>query len=233
MKADFMSPQFSRRSLFGLLLSAAMVTQVSAQAPSKASEPPATIASGADFYHGGLVSPPLPKPKFTLTDTSGASFDFRAKTEGFVTLLFFGYAHCPDICPLQMHMIADALRKLPPASAAQFKVVFVTTDFAHDTPVALRTYLDRFNKGFIGLTGTEEALQAAQVAANLPPAKKGAVQPDGQYEIGHSAFVLAYTKDNLAHLIYPAGMKTEDWVHDLPFLVSETWTSPSGMTKSP
>jgi protein SCO1/2 len=129
-------------------------------------------------------------------------------------------------------MIADALRKLPPASAAQFKVVFVTTDVAHDTPAALRTYLDRFNKAFVGLTGTEEAITAAQLAANLPPAKKGTVQPDGNYEVGHSAFVLAYTKDNLAHLIYPAGMKTEDWAHDLPFLVSETWTSPSGMSKS-
>jgi protein SCO1/2 len=225
MKADFISPQFSSRCLFGLLLLAPMVTQVSAQAPSRASEPAAPIPSSAD-YHGGLVSPPLPKPKFTLTDTSGAAFDFHAKTEGFVTLLFFGYSRCPDICPLQMHMIAEALRKLPPASAAQFKVVFVTTDFAHDTPTALRTYLDRFNKSFIGLTGTEEAIQAAQIAANLPPAKKGTVQPDGNYEVGHSAFVLAYTKDNLAHVIYPAGMKTEDWAHDLPFLISETWTKP-------
>src|SRR5579871_2384034 len=192
MKVRFLRLQNSSKCLYWCLLAATVASRVAAQTPSKASEP-RPIHSSAD-YHGGLVSPPLPKPRFTLTDTSGAAFDFRAKTEGFVTLLFFGYAHCPDICPLQMHMIADALRKLPPASVAQFKVVFVTTDFAHDTPVALRTYLDRFNKGFIGLTGTEEALQAAQVAANLPPAKKGAVQPDGQYEIGHSAFVLAYTK---------------------------------------
>ncbi len=220
-----MRAQFSRCCLFGLLLWAATVTDVSAQAPSKAPEP-ARAAPGKADYHGGLVSPPLPKPKFTLTDTSGTAFDFDAKTRGYVTFLFFGYAQCPDMCPLQMYMIADALGKLPPATAGQFKVVFVTTDPAHDTPQVLRMYLDRFNKRFIGLTGSEEAIKAAQVAANLPPAKKGTVRPDGNYEVGHSAFVLAYTKDNLAHVIYPVGLKSEDWVHDLPFLVSETWTKP-------
>jgi protein SCO1/2 len=123
-------------------------------------------------------------------------------------------------------MIADALRKLPPATARQFKVVFVTTDPERDTPLGLRTYLDRFSKSFIGLTGSEEAIEAAQVSANLPSGKKGTMRPDDNYEVGHSAFVLAYTKDNLAHVIYPVGLRSEDWVHDLPFLVSETWTAP-------
>jgi cytochrome oxidase Cu insertion factor (SCO1/SenC/PrrC family) len=53
-------------------------------------------------------------------------YDFRTKTQGYVTLLFFGYTHCPDMCPLQMYMIADALKKIPPAAANQSKVVFVT-----------------------------------------------------------------------------------------------------------
>jgi protein SCO1/2 len=125
-----------------------------------------------------------------------------------------------------MEMIAAALQKLPPLTARQFKVVFVTTDPARDTPQVLRTYLDHFDKRFIGLTGTEEAIVAAQVAANLPPAKKGTVRPDGNYEVGHAAFVLAYTKDNFAHVIYPVGLKLEDWTHDLPLLASETWTNP-------
>jgi protein SCO1/2 len=220
-----MRAQFSRRCLFGLFLGAAAVTGVWAQASSKAPEP---AAPGKSNYHGGLVSPPLPKPKFTLTDTSGTAFDFHAKTEGYVTLLFFGYTHCPDMCPMQMHMIADALRKLPTATAGQFKVVFVTTDPGRDTPQVLRTYLDHFDRHFIGLTGTEDAIAAAQVAANLPVAKKGAVRPDGNhnYEVGHSAFVLAYTKDNLAHVIYPVGLKQEDWLNDLPLLTTETWPTP-------
>ncbi len=176
-----------------------------------------------ETYRGGLVSPALPKPKFTLTDTSGTAFDFHSKTEGYVTLLFFGYSHCPDICPLQMQMIAQAFKKLPPALAEQFKVVFVTTDPDRDSPAALRAWLDHFDKRFIGLTGNQAAIDAAQIAANLSPAKKSAVRPDGAYEVGHAAFVLAYTKDDLAHVIYPMGVKQDDFVHDLPYLAKETW----------
>jgi protein SCO1 len=177
-------------------------------------------ASGTDFadFRGGLVSPPLPKPKFILTDTSGAPFDFSAKTQGSITLLFFGYTHCPDMCPLQMYIIAQALRNIPPAAADQFKVVFVTTDPDRDTPAVLRKWLDRFDKRFVGLTGPQTAIDSAQIAANLSPAKKSPVRSDGAYEVGHAAFVFAYTRDNLAHVIYPVGVKEEDWVHDLPLL---------------
>lgn len=181
-------------------------------------------AVAADFtYRGGLVSPPLPKPKFVLTDTSGTSFDFLARTRGYVTLLFFGYTHCPDMCPLQMHMIAEALKQVSPASAKQFKVVFVTTDPARDTAQVLRTYLDGFDKTFIGLTGNEAAIDAAQTAAHLPVAKKSAVRPNGSYDVGHAAFVVAYSKDGFAHVIYPIGVKLEDWIHDLPELAADTW----------
>ena len=94
---------------------------------------PAPAAGAEAKYRGGLVSPPLPKPKFYATDTSGAPFDFAAKTQGYTTLLFFGYTHCPDMCPLQMSTIAQALKKIPPASADRFKVVFVTTDPERDS----------------------------------------------------------------------------------------------------
>jgi protein SCO1/2 len=175
-------------------------------------------------YRGGLVSPPLPKPKFTLTDTSGTPFDFGLKTNGYVTLLFFGYAHCPDMCPLQMSMIGRVLKKIPADVADQFKVVFVTTDPARDNPRVLRAWLDNFDHRFVGLTGSDAAIKAAQIAANLSPAEKSAVRPDGTYDVGHAAFVLAYTKDNLAHIIYPVGLQSEDLLHDLPLLVKETWT---------
>jgi protein SCO1 len=187
--------------------------------------PAFTNSTVATAYRGGLVSPPLPKPRFVLTDTSGTPFDFRALTQGYVTLLFFGYTHCPDMCPLQMRIIAQALKAVPPVSARQVKVVFVTTDPARDRPQVLRAYLDGFNSAFVGLTGRDADIEAAQRAANLPVAKKSAVRPDGTYDVGHAAFVIAYTKDNLAHVIYPVGMSLEDWVHDLPSLVNETWSN--------
>jgi protein SCO1 len=176
-----------------------------------------------DTYRGGIVTPPLPKPRFVLTDTSGVPFDFWNKTQGSVTLLFFGYTYCPDQCPMHMANIGAALKRLPPAMANQIKLVFVTTDPARDTPAQLRRWLDNFDKRFVGLTGSEAVLQAVQKAAGVPPAKKTASGNAG-YSVSHANFVVAYTRDNLAHVIYPGGVSRDDWVHDLPLLIKETWS---------
>lgn len=185
-----------------------------AQAP-KAETGTRPVGTQDTAYHGGLVTPPLPKPTFTLIDTSGMPFDFRAGTEGYVTLLFFGYTHCTSVCPMQMAYLADALRKVPKDVAERFKVVFVTTDPTHDNPRLLHTWLSHFDKNFIGLTGSEAAVRAAQVAAKVPPAVGKAAE--------HAAFVLAYTKDNLGHVIYPDGITQADWLHDLPQLAKAAW----------
>ena len=175
-------------------------------------------------YHGGLVTPPLPKPAFTLTDTSGAPFDFRRETDGYVTLLFFGYARCPDECPLHMANVAMSLKKMPAGAGDRVKLVFVTTDPARDTPKVLRAWLNQFDKRFIGLTGSQRAIDAVQAAAGVPVAAKVARAGD-DYAVGHANFVIAYTKDNLAHVIYPGGVTRQDWAADLPQLVNETWSS--------
>jgi protein SCO1/2 len=185
--------------------------------PSHADRPEAS-------YRGGLVTPPLPKPRFTLTDTSGAPFDFWEKTQGYVTLLFFGYARCPGQCPLHMQNVAMGLKKVPAGFGDRVKLVFVTTDPARDSPKVLRSWLDHFDKRFIGLTGSEAAIEAAQRAAGVPPASK-TVRDVEDYAVDHANFVLAYTKDNLAHLIYPGGVTQQDWAHDLPQLVKEAWPS--------
>ena len=176
-------------------------------------------------YRGGLVTPPLPKPRFVLTDTSGAPFDFWNRTKGSITLLFFGYTYCPDECPMHMANIGRALKKMPPGVADQVKLVFVTTDPARDAGVGLRRWLDNFDKRFVGLTGNPAALAAAQKAAGVPLAQK-TDQGDINYSVTHANFVVAYTKDNLGHVIYPGGVSVEDWIHDLPLLVGETWGHP-------
>jgi protein SCO1/2 len=173
-------------------------------------------------YRGGLITPPLPKPRFVLTDTSGAPFDFWNRTQGSITLLFFGYTYCPDECPMHMAKVGAALKKLPHGIAGQVKLVFVTTDPARDTPADLRHWLDHFDKRFVGLTGTPAALDAAQKAAGVPLAQREASR-NGYYSVTHANFVVAYTKDNLGHVIYPGGVSEEDWIHDLPLLVRETW----------
>jgi protein SCO1/2 len=183
----------------------------------------ATAQDGASAYRGGMVTPPLPKPGFILTETSGALFDFREQTQGYVTLLFFGYTSCPDQCPLHMANLGTALKHIPPAYADRVKLVFVTTDPARDSPVVLRRWLDHFDRRFIGLTGTEAEIERVERAAGVPPARKTG-PAGGDYGVSHANFVLAYTRDNRAHVIYPGGIGKDDWVHDLPLLIQETWS---------
>jgi protein SCO1/2 len=175
-------------------------------------------------YRGGLVTPPLRKPTFILSDTSGAAFDFFPQTDGYVTLLLFGYTRCPDACPTHMAAIAMALRQMPAKAQDQVKVVFVTVDPARDSAAVLRAWLDQFDRRFIGLTGSKAAIAAAQRASNIPIATKTALAGK-DYAVGHAAFVLAYTKDNLAHVIYPSGVSPSDWTNDLPMLLNEVWSS--------
>jgi protein SCO1/2 len=184
---------------------------------------PVFAQQGSGNYRGGIVTPPLPKPAFVLTDTSGAAFDFRQRTEGYVTLLFFGYTYCPDQCPMHMANLSAALKRLPASIADQIKLVFVTTDPARDSPSVVRRWLDLFDGRFVGLTGTERAIEAVERAAGVPPANKTGLS-NGNYAVSHANFVLAYSKDNLAHVIYPGGVNREDWVHDLPLLIKKTWT---------
>jgi len=219
-----MKPRFFFGCFVILALALGISDQRSATAgPNQGPDLP-QAGQGAATYHGGVVTPPLPKPKFTLTDTSGAPFDFWSETQKYVTLLFFGYTYCPDECPLQMANIASSLQELSPEVREQVKVVFVTTDPTRDSAPKLRAWLDQFDSRFIGLTGSEAAITAAQRAALIPPASKTA-QTDQDYGVNHASFVLAYTKDNLAHVIYPGGVTPEDWAQDLPLLVKEVWSS--------
>ena len=184
----------------------------------------ATVApahqAGGDAYRGALVTPPLPKPRFVLTDTSGAPFDFWDRTRGSVTLLFFGYTNCPDQCPLHMATIGLALKKLPADVADHVTLVFVTTDPARDTAVALRRWLDHFDTRFVGLTGSEAELAAVQKAAGVPVARRSD-SGNATHAVAHANFVVAYTRDDRAHVIYPGGISADDWLHDLPLLMKE------------
>jgi protein SCO1 len=186
--------------------------------------PPTDVGRLANAYRGGIVAPPLPKPEFVLTDTSGAHFDFWNETQGFVTLLFFGYTSCPDECPTHMANLGSALKSLPAVEADQIKFVFVTTDPPRDTSAKLRRWLDNFDKKFVGLTGSQADIEASQKAARVSVAYRiGTLS--GNSPVAHANFVIAYTKDNLAHVIYPGGISKGDWMHDLPMLIKESWPS--------
>jgi protein SCO1/2 len=162
-----------------------------------------------------VYDPPKPKPSFVLTDTDGMPFDFVAETEGKLALLYFGYTNCPDICPVHLAQIAEVFDRLPDV-ARDAEVVFVTVDPERDTPERLRAFLDNFDTRFVGLTGSDEELQKAQKAANVPPAVK--VGEGEDYTMEHAGWVIAFAPNGLNYTIYPFGTRQSEWSNDLQIL---------------
>jgi protein SCO1/2 len=167
-------------------------------------------------YQGFGLLPPLPRPSFTLTDTSGKKFSF-SQTAGRPTVLYFGYTNCPDICPTTMADIAQAVAQVPPAVRAKTDVVFVTTDIKHDTGPVIAAWLRHFDTAlpnrFIGLTGSQGQIDAAQAAAHVNLAEDG-----GQT---HATDVLLYGADDYAHVKYLQSDNEADQIaHDLPLIAA-------------
>ncbi len=182
--------------------------------------------AGAVTYglRGDLYPAPLAKPALVLTDTRGQPYDFQRETAGYLTLLFFGYTNCPDVCPIHMANLGAVIPKLPPDVQDRIRVVFVTTDPARDTPERLKMWLHNFSDAFVGLTGDTATINAAQRALFLPPSEIGPADSTGAYVVGHSAAVIVFTPDDLAHVRYPFGIRQADWAHDLPRLLEIRWS---------
>ena len=170
-------------------------------------------------FDGGVLGKPTERPHFTLTGPDGKPFDFFDETKGELTFLFFGYTNCPDVCPVHMAQLSEILARPGMPTA---KVVFVTADPTRDTPEALKKFLGNFNPDFIGLTGTDKEIRAAELAAGVPPAqidtKDGKPDPEGGYTVSHAGQVLAFAPDDLGYTVYPFGTRTAQYAADIPVL---------------
>ena len=137
-------------------------------------------------------------PKFRSTDITGADFgkelaltghdgkprtlaDFRGKA----VVLFFGYTHCPDVCPTTLVAVAGAMKTLGD-DAARVQVLFVTLDPERDTPQVLAQYVPAFDPGFLGLSGDAAATQRAAKEFRIFYEKRSGSAP-GAYTVDHSA----------------------------------------------
>jgi protein SCO1/2 len=167
-------------------------------------------------FQGVELAEPSPKPGFVLTDTEGQAFDFSAQTEGKLTLMYFGYTFCPDICPVHLAQITSVLDRNPPLRE-KTQLVFVSVDPERDSPEVIRNYLDQYSTDYVGLSGTREELAAAEAAVGVPPAIIGDTA-DPQYLVGHAAQVFAWAPDGLGYTIYPFGTRQSEWANDLELL---------------
>jgi cytochrome oxidase Cu insertion factor (SCO1/SenC/PrrC family)/copper(I)-binding protein len=171
---------------------------------------------------GTALAEPLAKPAFVLTRADGTPYDFARETNNKVTLLFFGYTHCPDVCPLHMANIAAVLKKMPWGERNAVRVVFVTTDPERDTPDRIREWLAGFDPSFVGLRGEIDDVNSIQQSLGFAPATRQASETDSAlgYLVSHAAQVIAFGRDNIARVVYPFGTRQDDWAHDLPRLTA-------------
>ena len=124
---------------------------------------------------------------FTLLDHRGAPFT-KESLKGDWTLLFFGFTHCPDICPTTMSFLAKLKKELATTEAADTQVVMLTVDPARDTPEVLAAYVPYFDATFTGVTG--DFIKILSFARNFNAPFRKVTAPDGTYELDHSANVV-------------------------------------------
>ena len=154
---------------------------------------------------------------FSLTDHNGTPrtlADFRGKA----VAVFFGYIHCPDVCPTTLADLAAAKKLLGP-DASRVQVLFVTLDPARDTPAVLKAFVPSFDPGFLGLYGSESALR--QVASEFKVVyQKTSVKSADDYLLDHSAGTYVFDPQGRIRLLMPYGSSPEAIAHDLKLLLA-------------
>lgn len=140
-----------------------------------------------------VLSPPLPIPDAVLVDQAGREFT-TSDLEGRFSLMFFGFTQCPDICPLTLQVLARAREEVrTQAPELVPDVVFVSVDPYRDTPERIGDYVSNFDPGFIGVTGSDEALAPLLGALGVTVHKN---ERDGEwYNVVHNGTVYVIGPD--------------------------------------
>lgn len=171
------------------------------------------------------------RPAYKGTDIAGAEFgrhlslndhhgarrqlaDFRGK----LVVLFFGYTHCPDVCPTTLSDMATALRLLKPEEVARVQVLFVSVDPERDTPAMLKEYVPYFHPDFLGLYGTPQEIAAATKEFRVFYRKHVETGATG-YLVDHTAGSYVLDRAGRLKLFLPYAQSPEDIAHDLRLLL--------------
>ncbi|MFC9844268.1 SCO family protein [Streptomyces sp. NPDC060223] len=202
------------------LFAAAALTLSACGSGDDSNKPVADVSVEADSGKAATVlDQPFEKPDLVLTDAEGKKYDLRAETKGDPTLIYFGYTHCPDVCPLTMNNLAVAKKALPKAEQDKLRVVFVTTDPDRDTPAELSKWLKGIDSDFIGLTGDFATIQAGArtLGISIEPTSK---DKNGKLVSVHGTQVIAFSpKTDGGYVLYGEDATVDDYIKDLPKLI--------------
>jgi protein SCO1 len=177
------------------------------------------FAKPAGFRGTYFDEPYPPAAEFALERSDGTSFRL-SQMRGQVVLLFFGYTSCPDICPTTLAELNQAMGKMSENEADRVQVVFVTVDPDRDTPERTQEYVNHFNNGFIGLSGTEEQLAKTWNDYGVFREIVEGTSALG-YIVNHTARVTLVDADGNIRISFGFDTPVDDIVHDLKLILRE------------
>lgn len=168
------------------------------------------------LVHATLLPEPRPVSRVQLVDMRGQAFDI-GQVAGEWQLMFFGFANCPDICPITLQQLATARRRLAEAGVTPLPgILFISVDPARDSPTVLAEYAARFGEGVIAATGDADALR--ELAGSLGIYFEAADDGSDSYEVSHSAAVLLINPDGELHALFSAPQDVDALVNDIAVL---------------
>jgi protein SCO1/2 len=166
-------------------------------------------------FHATVISDPGPAPVLRLADSRGGTFDLGTE-KGRVVFIYFGYTHCPDVCPTTLADFARARRSLREKQRSAMRFVFVSVDPGRDTPTVTEKYVWQFDSTFVGLAPTASQLDSIRVAwgfvvevDSMPGMKHD------QYGVTHPAGIYMVGRDGRIRMVFYPAMKPDDLLADL------------------
>ena len=208
-----------------MLAAAVSLTLLTGCAGGSSGDDAAVVVNGKSGWRGTAIRDGYPLPDQRFTDTSGSQVVPADDAAQGVTLVFFGYTHCPDICNVVLANIASALRGSSEDVRESTRMIFVSTDPGRDEPTVVREYLDRFDPRFLGLVApvatVERAAQQLYVSYERPDGSIGGLDgegPAGVYAVDHGTYTTAFV-DGEATVVWSDTTPVADLRADLRRLV--------------
>lgn len=165
------------------------------------------------------ISGLMPPLEFTLTSESGEQVGEQA-FRGDATLLFFGFTHCHDVCPATMAYLESVMGELDEQARDDLQVLFVSVDPARDGPETLREYTANFGPEFVGLTGSEDELDALTRRYRVTYGY-GEKDDEGHYMVSHPSAIFAFDRSGEAQLLIRQDDEREAVLSDLRRLLAK------------
>jgi protein SCO1/2 len=179
------------------------------------------LAACASKPNGQLddVSGHLPDLTFRMTSDLGKPVT-AATYRGKVVVLYFGYTHCPDVCPLTLVHLHTVLQRLG-KGADDVRILFVTVDPTRDTVPVLRQYVTAFDPRIVGLTGSQDEIAKLAKRYRSFYQRETPKTASGEYEVTHSSAIYIFDREGRARLLATPGSTNDAIFHDLKILVEQ------------